>query len=115
VKTGFGWIEIGDHVYEHDIIIHADGSITKRKKKLSKALKDQYEHTPLSAEELAFLTDEQPGQVLIGTGQYGSLPITPEAKILLSRYQLVVLPTPEILKEMKQSTSSYVAILHVTC
>jgi hypothetical protein len=115
MKTGFGWIEIGDQVYEHDIIIHADGSITKRKKRLSKVLKDQYEHTPLSAEELGFLMDEQPVQVFIGTGQYGSLPITQDAKILLSRYQLVALPTPEILQKMKRSAGSYVAILHVTC
>ncbi|MBP1929121.1 hypothetical protein J2741_001668 [Methanolinea mesophila] len=115
MKTGFGWIEIGDQVYENDIIIHSDGSITKRKKKLSKGLKDQYEHTPLSEKELGFLAEEQPGQIYIGTGQYGSLPITPDAKIILSRYQLVVLPTPEVLQEMKRSTGSYVAILHVTC
>ena len=36
MKTGFGWIEIGDTTYEHDVIIHADGTITKRSKKRSK-------------------------------------------------------------------------------
>jgi hypothetical protein len=115
MKTGFGWIEIGDHVYENDIIIHADGSITKRKKKLSRTLKGAYGHTPLSEEELKFLEEERPGQVFIGTGQYGSLPLTPEAKIVLASYQSVILPTPEVLREMKRSTGSYVAILHITC
>jgi len=116
MKTGFGWIEIGDQVYEYDIVIHTDGSISKRKKKLSKPLKGEYhEHTPLSKEELGFLGEEQPVQVFIGTGQYGSLPLTPEAKIILACYQAVILPTPQVLREMKRSTGSYVAVLHVTC
>jgi hypothetical protein len=116
MKTGFGWIEIGDQVYEYDIIIHTDGSISKRKKKLSKPLKGEYhEHTPLSKEELGFLAEEQPVQVFIGTGQYGSLPLTPEAKIILACYQSVILPTPQVLREMKRSTGSYAAVLHVTC
>jgi hypothetical protein len=115
MKTGFGWIEIGDQVYEHDIIVHIDGSITKRQKKVSKPLKAVYEHIPLSGEELVFLAEELPVQVFIGTGQYGSLPLTPEAKIVLARYQSVILPTPEVLREMKRSPGSYVAILHVTC
>ncbi len=115
MKTGFGWIEIGDHVYEYDIIIHTDGSITKRKKKLSKQLRNEYGHTPLSEEELDFLEEERPEQVFIGTGQYGSLPLTPEARNLLARHQAVILPTPEVLRELKRSTASYIAILHVTC
>jgi len=116
IKTGFGWIEIGDQLFEHDIVIHTDGSISKWEKKISKPLNGGvYEHTPLSKEELGFLAEEQPVQVFIGTGQYGSLPLTPEAKIILACYQSVILPTPQLLREMKRSTGSYVAVLHVTC
>ena len=36
MKTGFGWIEIEGVRYDHDIVIHTDQTIAKRKKKLSK-------------------------------------------------------------------------------
>ncbi len=78
VKTGFGWIETGGKRYLHDIVIHTDGSITKRKKKLSKTLKEEYGHTPLSGEELVDLLREKPAVVYFGTGQYGSLSLTPD-------------------------------------
>jgi hypothetical protein len=59
VKTAFGWIKIGNETYDHDMIIHTDGSITRRsKKKTKKHLKDTYGHTPPSSDELGFLVDE---------------------------------------------------------
>ena len=36
MKSEFGWIEIDQVRYEHDVIIHRDGSVTKRSKKKSK-------------------------------------------------------------------------------
>jgi len=52
MKSAFGWIEVGNIRYDHDVIIHQDGTITKRSKKKSKELKDVYGHTPLSDKEL---------------------------------------------------------------
>jgi hypothetical protein len=75
-KTGFDWIEIGGTRYEHDIVIHADGSILKRHKKFSKSLRGEYGRTPLSAEKLAFIDEEHPEAVYVGTGRYGDLPLT---------------------------------------
>jgi hypothetical protein len=115
MKTEFGWIEIGGTRYEHDIVIHTDGTITKRQKKLSKPLKGGYGHTPLSAEELGFLKDEHPAVVYIGTGQSGDLPLTPEAVTLLEAYAPVVKPMPEILPLLKKEHRNYTAVLHVTC
>jgi hypothetical protein len=115
MKTGFGWIEIEGKEYDHDIVIHADGSITKRKKKLSKPLKGSFGHTPLSEQELDFLDDEHPDVVYIGTGQYGSLPFTPGAEKLLSGYNTTVMPTGDILPALERDDRRYVAILHVTC
>ena len=115
MKTGFGWIETGGMRYDHDIVIHTDGSISKRKKKLSKPKKEHYGHTPLSGEELADLLRERPGVVYIGTGQYGDLPLTPDAAGLLAPFVSVIKPTPEILTLIEQEKQSYVAILHVTC
>jgi hypothetical protein len=115
MKSEFGWIEIDKVRYDHDVIIHRDGSVTKRSKKRSKELKSTYGHTPLSDHELDVLGKEKPEIVYIGTGQYGDLPITPEAETVLSRFETVIRPTPEILDMLKKEQRSFVAIIHVTC
>ena len=115
MKTGFGWIETGGARYEHDIVIHTNGTVSKRRKKLSKPCREEYGHTPLSAEELAFLEDERPAVVYIGTGQYGDLPLTPDAISLLEEYAPVVKPTPDLLSLLEQEQRKYAAVLHVTC
>jgi len=115
LKTGFGWIEVGGRTYDHDIIIHIDRSVSRRKKKVSKELKGDYGHTPVSEHELAFLRDEKPDIVYIGTGQYGSLPLTPGAEKILSAFSAVIMPTGEILSSLDKEERSHVAILHITC
>ena len=79
VKSEFGWVKVNGVKYENDIILHVDGTVTKRKKKKSKDLKPIYGHTPLSERELDFLSKEKPDVVYIGTGHQAALPITPEA------------------------------------
>jgi len=115
MKSEFGWIEIDKVRYDHDVVIHHDGSVTKRSKKRSKELKSTYGHTPLSDLELDVLRKEKPEVVYIGTGQYGDLPLTPEAKSVLSRFETVIRPTPEILDTLEKEKRSFVAIIHVTC
>ena len=115
MKTGFGWIEIGETRYEYDIVIHTDGAVSRRPKKRSRDLKQEYGHTPLSEEELDVIRTEHPEVVYIGTGQSGSLPVTPEAHELLRNYEAVILPTPHLLKSLEQENRRYVAIIHVTC
>jgi hypothetical protein len=115
MKSEFGWIEIDNVLYDHDVIIHHDGSVTKRSKKRSKELKSAYGHTPLSDHELEVIKKEKPKIIYIGTGQYGDLPITPEAKKVLSQFKTVILPTPEILEILKKERRSFIAIIHVTC
>jgi len=115
MKSGFGWIEIGDTRYERDVIVHADGHVSKRKKKPSKKFRKEYGHTPLSEGELDFLEREKPDIVYIGLGQDGALPVTPRAGALLAHYGGVMKPTPAILPLLEAETGRYVAILHVTC
>ncbi len=115
MKTGFGWIEIGENRYDYDIIIHTDRTISKRQKKRSRDLKPEYGHTPLSEEELDVVRTEHPEVVYIGTGQSGSLPVTPEAYELLRTYETVILPTPQILAPLSREKRRHVAIMHVTC
>lgn len=115
MKSEFGWIEIDKTRYDYDVIIHTDGSITRRSKKKSKDLKNTYGHTPLSEYELEFLKSEQPEKVYIGTGQYGDLPLTKGAEIVLSRFEIIIKPTPEILVMLEKERRSYIAVIHVTC
>jgi hypothetical protein len=115
MKTRNGWVEIDRVRYDHDVIIHTDGSVTKRQKKPSKKFKVKYGHTPLSGAELGFLTGERPEIVYVGTGQYGDLPLTPDARDLVGEYDAVIRPTPEILDMIAEETRPFVAVLHVNC
>ena len=76
--VNFGRIDIEGQSYEHDVVVEK-GRVRKRSKKVSKAYRDRYGHTPLSAQE------DIPwhGKTLyIGTGAYGSLPVMPEVYAL---------------------------------
>jgi hypothetical protein len=115
MKSEFGWIEIDKVRYDHDVIIHTDGSITRRSKKKSKALKTSYGHTPLSGQELEFLGNEHPEIVYVGTGQYGDLPLTPDADIILRQFDTIIRPTPDIIDLLEKEQRSFIALIHVTC
>ncbi len=115
LSTGFGYIRIDGTGYDHDIVIHTDRSVSKRRKKESKPFKAKYGHTPLSENELGFLSDEKPEVVYIGTGQYGDLPVTPAAAVILEKYNPVIGPTPGIFGQLSSETRKFVAIIHVTC
>jgi hypothetical protein len=112
---GFGWVEWNGIRYEHDIVIHANGSVTKRDKKKSKKLKGDSVHTPLSEKELVFLGKEKPVVVYIGTGISGPLPLTRRAKEYLNSWHTVILPTPDLLRHLESDPRRYTAVIHVTC
>jgi hypothetical protein len=94
LKTNFGWIRVDGKKYKKDVVIHADGSVTKREKKKSKDLKASYGHTPLSERELDFLQQEQFDSLYVGTGHDNALPITPEAFEILQKYNPIIASTP---------------------
>jgi hypothetical protein len=110
----FGSIEVDGLRYEHDIVIDG-GTVRKRKKKPSKPYRSEFGHTPLSADE------ELPwrgGQLIIGTGAYGSLPITPDVNEEADRrgMTLVAVPTREACQLISDLDANQVhAVLHVTC
>ena len=95
--------------------LKATGRVSKRKKKKSKELKPKFGHTPLSERELDFLADEKPEIVYVGLGYDGALPVTEEAKEILSSYQAVMLKTPQVIEKVADEKRDYVAIIHVTC
>jgi hypothetical protein len=115
IEAKFGLIKVNGDEYRKDIIIHADGKITKREKKKSKDLKEKYGHTPLSERELDFLPQEQFDAFYIGTGHESALPITPRALEILKNYNAVILPTSEVIAKIGQEQEKFVAIIHITC
>jgi hypothetical protein len=111
---GFGSIEIDGLRYEHDLVIDRD-HVRKRNKKPSKPYRPEFGHTPLSADE------DLPwggSRLIIGTGAYGSLPITPDVKQEADRrgIALVAVPTEQACQLISNvDTDEIHAVLHVTC
>jgi hypothetical protein len=109
----FGSIWIDGTTHEHDVVIEG-GEVRKRKKKPSKKFRDDFGHTPLSAEE------EIPWEcrrLIIGTGAYGRLPVMKAVKLEAERrkVELLILPTARAIVELQRGNRETNAILHVTC
>jgi hypothetical protein len=109
----FGSIQIDGVTYGHDVVVD-HGEIRKRRKKPSKKFRDEYAHTPLSAEE------EIPWKcrrLVIGTGAYGSLPVMKDVKAEAERrkIELIILSTEQAIKVLGERAEETNAILHVTC
>jgi hypothetical protein len=111
-KFSFGSIRIDGTVYEHDVVIDR-GDVRKRKKKPSKKYRGDFGHTPLSVEEKI---PWKCRRLVIGTGT-GALPVMKEVKREAKRrnIKLLILPTKQAIKELKQKPDGTNAILHVTC
>ena len=110
--SSFGSIRIDGVTYEHDVVIDR-GEIHKRKKKPSKKFREQFGHTPLSAEEQI---PWKCHRLVIGTGT-GALPVMEEVKEEARRrkVELRILPTAQAIKILKAAGADTNAILHVTC
>jgi hypothetical protein len=108
----FGSIRIDGITYDHDVIID-QGNVRKRKKKPSKKFRDDFGHTPLSAEERI---PWKCHRLVIGTGT-GALPVMDEVKQEAQhrKVELRILPTAQAIELLKAAPSATNAILHVTC
>jgi hypothetical protein len=110
----FGSIEVEGRKYENDVVIES-GQVRTRKKKPSKPYRAEFGHTPLSADEKLPWGG---GQLIIGTGAYGSLPIMPEIFEEARRrgVDLAAMPTEEACRLIASLDPREVyAVLHVTC
>jgi hypothetical protein len=117
VATAFGSITIDGTVFEHDVIIAGDGAVTKRKKKLSKAIYGN-SHT-ISSPEAKYLLAQgaHADRLIIGTGQYGNVHLSPEAAAYCEkrRCRPLLLPTPEAIKAWNTAPGKALGLFHVTC
>jgi hypothetical protein len=112
--VSFGVLEIDGQRYEHDAVIEG-GVIRKRKKGPSKAYREAYGHTPLSADEAIPWSAPL---LIIGTGAAGQLPVMPEVYEEAQRrgVSIIAEPTETACRRLLDADPDDVAaILHVTC
>jgi hypothetical protein len=109
----FGSIQIDGRTYTHDVVVDR-GQIRKRGKEASKRYRDNYGHTPLSADEKL---PWRCRRLIIGTGAAGALPVMDavEAEARRRKVELVTVPTERAIELLASDAKDTNAILHVTC
>ena len=111
---GFGEIKVDGTRFDADVVIER-GQVRRRRKKPSKAYRDRYGHTPLSAAESI---PWRGSRLIVGTGADGLLPVMPEVYEEAARrnVEIVALPTEAACRLIADLEPGEVnAVLHVTC
>jgi len=114
-STRFGSITVGGREYDHDIVICVDGTIAKRKERLSKAIHGT-SHI-LSLREADYVYQDGAKVIVIGSGQSGALELSPEAERYFAQRSCTVKihPTPEAIDVWNAETEPRIGLFHVTC
>jgi hypothetical protein len=113
--TEFGSITIDGQEIDHDILIRLDGTVKKRKKKLSKS-KYGTSHL-ISLAEVEYVYQKGARLLIIGTGQYGLVRLDDEARRFLAERgcRVALLPTPEAGQAWNAAEDNAIGLFHVTC
>ncbi len=113
--TEFGSITIDGETYPHDVLIRLSGKIRRRKKKLSK--KHYGTSHILSLEEAEFVFENGCRLLVVGTGQNGTLHLSPEAEEFFAGRGCEVLaePTPRAIALFNKTRGGKIGLFHVTC
>ena len=114
-KTSFGSITIDGKLYEHDVLIRLSQRIEKRKKKLSKHIYGT-SHI-LSLDEAKHIYEKDCEVMIIGSGQYDSLRLSPEAEAYFKKKDcsVVLQGTPDAIQTFNRTTGRKIGLFHVTC
>jgi hypothetical protein len=115
--TQFGSITLGGTVYDHDVMVCPDASVQRRKKKLSKAVYGTSHTISLAEAKHVYHQGEGAQTLIIGTGQYGRVGLSPEAAKYFKRKRcdVVLLPTPDVVGTWNQAKGNVIGLFHVTC
>jgi hypothetical protein len=113
--TRFGSVCVGGETYEHDIVIRLNGKVKKRKKKLSKAVHGT-SHI-VSVDEAEHIYDKGARRLIVGSGHYGALTLSDEAKRYFEKKdcKVRVKPTPAAIAAWNDAKAGTIAMFHVTC
>jgi hypothetical protein len=112
-KCRFGRLKVDGKKYTKDVVLDG-GELRQRKKGPSRAFRDRFGHTPVSAAEAIPWGCQR---LVIGTGMQGRLPVMEEVAAEAERrgVELVACPTPEAVELLRENPADTNAILHVTC
>jgi len=113
--TSFGSVTIDGRTFDHDVIIRRDGTIEKRKKKLSKAVYGT-SHV-ISVDEARHVYEDGAQRLILGAGQYGRVELSDQAAAYFEERQcrVDVLPTDKALETWNQAEGAVIGLFHVTC
>ena len=114
-NTSFGSITIEGKAFEYDVLIHLNGEIEKRKKKLSKAIYGT-SHV-LSLDEAKYVYEKGTKRLIIGSGQDGNVELSNEAADYFERKHCKVdlSPTPRAIGTWNKAGGDVIGLFHVTC
>lgn len=112
-EFSFGTIRIDGETYDQDVVIDR-GEVRLRKKKPSKRYRDEFGHTPLSAEEKI---PWKCARLVIGTGARGALRVMPEVLEEAERrgVKVTAVRTTEAIELLRSAGGATNAVLHITC
>ena len=113
--TEFGSITIDGEELEHDVIIRLKGKVKKREKKLSKAIYGT-SHI-ISLDEAKQVYQKGAELLIIGSGQYGNVTLSDEAKAYFERKkcQAKLLRTPDAITIWNKTEGALIGLFHITC
>jgi hypothetical protein len=113
--TEFGSITIDGDCIAHDVLIRLSGEVTKRKKKLSKAVYGTSHIVSLA--EAEYVCEKGAERLIVGAGQNGMVTLSGEAADYFARKGVAVdlAPTPEAIAHWNKAHGSVVGLFHVTC
>ena len=113
--TSFGSITVGGRKVGNDVILRLDGSVKKRKKKLSKRIYGT-SHT-ISLDEAKHVYEEGAELLIIGTGQYDLVRLSEEAQAYLRKQdcRTKLAATPEAIHIWNKAQDKVIGLFHVAC
>ena len=114
-STQFGSITIDGKRYENDIVIRLKGEISKRKKKLSKAVYGT-SHV-ISLDEAKHIYEKGAERLIVGTGQTGMVGLSDEAADYFKKRKcrVAMFPTPEAIRVWNEAEDDVLGLFHITC
>jgi hypothetical protein len=113
--TEFGSITVAGRRIENDVLIRLDGEVTKRRKKLSKAVYGT-SHI-ISAAEAEQVCEKGAECLLVGSGQSGMVRLSDEAAAYFARQgiKVTLAPTPAAIRLWNEAKGRLIGLFHVTC
>ena len=113
--TAFGSITIEGQKIKNDVILRLEGSVQKRKKKLSKKVYGTSHK--ISLEEARYVYEKGAEILIIGAGQYRRVGLSDEAEKYLNKKgcRVKLLATSKAIQAWNTAGENAIGLFHVNC